>query len=123
MEEIYGEDNQLGTIIWDKRNPKGDAKGIAIQHEYIVIYAKNKKEYLQSNPLKRRKKNAQKILKTAEDIYNKYKEENKISSRLFYSSYSSSYRKKMSSASSRMEKFPSKDEGAVRKGRDSFWKR
>ena len=78
MEEIYGEDNQLGTIIWDKRNPKGDAKGIAIQHEYIVIYAKNKKEYLQSNPLKRRKKNAQKILKTAEDIYNKYKEENKI---------------------------------------------
>ena len=78
MEEIYGEDNHLGTIIWDKRNPKGDVKGIATQHEYIVVYTKNKKEYLQSNPLKRKKKNAEKILRMAEDIYNKYKDGNKI---------------------------------------------
>ena len=40
--EIFGETNDLGTIVWDKRNPKGDARGISCQHEYIVVYAKNK---------------------------------------------------------------------------------
>lgn len=40
--EVFGEANDLGTIVWDKRNPKGDAKGISYQHEYILVYAKNK---------------------------------------------------------------------------------
>src|SRR5690554_4748521 len=39
--EIFGEENNLGTIIWDKRNPKGDVAGIAYQHETIVVYCKN----------------------------------------------------------------------------------
>ncbi|MDR2077454.1 MAG: site-specific DNA-methyltransferase, partial [Rickettsiales bacterium] len=26
MDETFGEDNNLGIIVWDKRNPKGDAK-------------------------------------------------------------------------------------------------
>lgn len=25
--EVFGEQNDLGTIVWDKRNPKGDAQG------------------------------------------------------------------------------------------------
>ena len=28
--EIFGETNDLGTIVWDKRNPKGDARGISL---------------------------------------------------------------------------------------------
>ena len=44
--EIFGEQNDLGTIVWDKRNPKGDAQGISYQHEYIIVYAKNKYEFL-----------------------------------------------------------------------------
>lgn len=39
--EIFGESNHVGTIIWDKRNPKGDARGISYQHENIIIYAKD----------------------------------------------------------------------------------
>lgn len=39
--EIFGEQNQLGTIIWDKRNPKGVVAGVAYQHESILVYCKN----------------------------------------------------------------------------------
>lgn len=36
--EIFGQQNQLGTIIWDKRNPKGVVAGVAYQHESIIVY-------------------------------------------------------------------------------------
>lgn len=39
--EIFGQQNQLGTIIWDKRNPKGVVAGVAYQHESILVYCKN----------------------------------------------------------------------------------
>lgn len=69
--EIFGEENDLGTIIWDKRNPKGDAKGISIQHEYILFYTKNKDVFLQNNKVIRPKKNAQKILQKANQLFAK----------------------------------------------------
>ncbi|GAA0190647.1 site-specific DNA-methyltransferase [Fulvivirga kasyanovii] len=69
--EIFGEDNKLGTIIWDKGNPKGDAKSIACQHEYIVVYAKSKNDFVSKNKLKRPKKNAKRILNKAAALYNK----------------------------------------------------
>lgn len=68
-EEIFGDGNDLGTIIWDKRNPKGDSKGIAYQHEYILCYSKNKESFLQENQLLRPKKNAQVILDKAKELY------------------------------------------------------
>ncbi|MBL6444720.1 site-specific DNA-methyltransferase [Fulvivirga sp. 29W222] len=69
--EIFGEENKLGTIIWDKGNPKGDAKRIAYQHEYIVVYARNKADFVNKSKLKRPKKNAQKILNKAASLYSK----------------------------------------------------
>lgn len=39
--EVFGESNELGTIIWDKRNPKGVVAGVAYQHESILVYCKN----------------------------------------------------------------------------------
>ncbi|SHE13733.1 putative methyltransferase [Chlamydia abortus] len=71
LNEIYGEQNELGTIIWDKRNPKGDARGIAYQHEYIIAYAKNIDSCLLKNDIRRLKKNAEKILKKAQQIFAK----------------------------------------------------
>ncbi|GGP67908.1 DNA methylase N-4 [Shewanella algicola] len=42
-DEIYGEDNFIGEIIWRKRKGGGnDSQFLAIDHEYILIYAKNK---------------------------------------------------------------------------------
>ena len=69
--EVFGKVNELGTIIWDKRNPKGDAKGISYQHEYIVVYAKNKYVFTQKCKMQRPKKNAAKILKKAEQLFKK----------------------------------------------------
>jgi adenine-specific DNA-methyltransferase len=42
LDEILGRRNSLGTIVWDKGNPKGDATGIACQHETLVCYARNR---------------------------------------------------------------------------------
>ena len=39
--EIFGQQNKLGTIIWDKRNPKGVVTGVAYQHESVLVYCKN----------------------------------------------------------------------------------
>ena len=70
-QEIFGEQNDLGTIVWDKRNPKGDAQGISYQHEYILVYAKNKVEFITTNKVQRPKKNASAILKKAAQLFAK----------------------------------------------------
>lgn len=69
--EIFGETNDLGTIVWDKRNPKGDARGISCQHEYIVVYAKNKAVFTEKCKMQRPKKNAEVILKKADQLFSK----------------------------------------------------
>ncbi|MCD8556598.1 MAG: site-specific DNA-methyltransferase [Bacteroides graminisolvens] len=71
---VFGSENNLGKIIWDKRNPKGDAKGVATQHEFIQLankdfnVSKNK-----SNFLFRKKNYAQDILDKAASIIKKHK--------------------------------------------------
>ena len=61
--EIFTRDNCLGQIIWNKLNPKGDANAVAIQHEYILLYCKNKEAFNSSpNHLMREKPNALKII-------------------------------------------------------------
>jgi adenine-specific DNA-methyltransferase len=69
LNEIFGEHNQLGHVVWDKGNPKGDASGIAYQHESILIYARNKEKFLESNAMVRKKKNAERMLKKAQDLF------------------------------------------------------
>ena len=69
--ELFGKDNDLGTIIWDKRNPKGDAKGVSYQHEYIILFAKNKASFLEKCKMMRPKKNAEIMLKKAAQLFKK----------------------------------------------------
>ncbi len=69
--EIFGEQNDLGTIVWDKRNPKGDARGISYQHEYVVVYAKNKNAFLASCKMQRPKKNANMLITKAKSLFSK----------------------------------------------------
>lgn len=68
LSEIFGEENNLGTIVWDKRNPKGKVAGIAQQHELISIYCKNKECFQENCELIRPKKNAEKILSQAQKL-------------------------------------------------------
>ena len=67
LQEIFGEENELGTCVWDKRNPKGDARGIAYQHESIVMFARNAEILLEDTSLKRPKQNGQRMLNFARE--------------------------------------------------------
>ena len=69
-DEIFNTNNKLGCITWNKLNPKGDSKGIAVMHEYILCYAKDKESFCKlNNALKRKKKNAISILSKAKTLY------------------------------------------------------
>ncbi|MCM3472188.1 site-specific DNA-methyltransferase [Brevibacillus borstelensis] len=76
LNEIFGEENRLGKIIWDKRNPKGDSSGIAYQHESILVFAKDKNYLVSINELVRPKANAEKILKKAKELFEKLGQRN-----------------------------------------------
>ncbi len=71
LAEIYGEKNNLGTIVWDKRNPKGDATGVAQQHELICIYCKDREFFKATCEFQRPKENAGKMLAKAKQILGK----------------------------------------------------
>ncbi len=40
-DEVFGEDNFVDCITWNKRVPKNDNNGIGNIHEYIVVYVKD----------------------------------------------------------------------------------
>jgi len=69
--DIFGEVNYIGTVIWDKRNPKGDARQIASQHEYLIYISKDNSETLRTTQFLRQKRNTEFILAKAKQIYNK----------------------------------------------------
>ncbi|HBA1333831.1 TPA: site-specific DNA-methyltransferase [Escherichia coli] len=71
LAEIYGEKNNLGTIVWDKRNPKGDATGVAQKHELICIYCKDREFFKTTCEFQRPKENAGKMLAKAKQILSK----------------------------------------------------
>jgi adenine-specific DNA-methyltransferase len=43
MEEIFGPNNRLGTLIWE-RSRKNDSKYFSEGHEYMLVWARNKPE-------------------------------------------------------------------------------
>lgn len=69
--EIFGQSNELGTIIWDKRNPKGVVAGVAYQHESILVYCKNISVFA-GIPFLKKKENAESMIKTVEALIRKY---------------------------------------------------
>jgi len=66
-DEIFGQHNQLGTIIWDKRNPKGVVVGVAYQHESILIYCKNVVTFA-GGPFLKKKENAEEMIRKVETL-------------------------------------------------------
>src|SRR5699024_6568402 len=41
LDETFGEDNRLGTIVWKNATDNNPSK-IAVEHEYIIVYSKQK---------------------------------------------------------------------------------
>jgi adenine-specific DNA-methyltransferase len=54
LNELFGEENFVAQLIWEK-SKKGDAKLIAIVHEYVLVYAANKARLIESGGWRRRK--------------------------------------------------------------------
>ncbi|PPG81466.1 site-specific DNA-methyltransferase [Rathayibacter sp. AY1H2] len=65
LNEIFGEGCNLGSIVWDKRNPKGDATAVAQQHETIMLFCRNREAFKQAGDLTRPKANAQMMIEAA----------------------------------------------------------
>lgn len=76
-DEIFGRENFVGDFIWKKRKGGGnDSQLVALDHDYILIFTKNK-EFLV--------KNKQKWRVSYEDIYLKrYKEFDDVKEKNFY---------------------------------------
>jgi adenine-specific DNA-methyltransferase len=71
---IFGKHNNVGPVIWDKRNPKGDARGIAGQHEYLCWLLKDAEVLSnEEHRLKRAKENAQQMLDKAAALVHQFK--------------------------------------------------
>lgn len=75
--EIFGQQNQLGTIIWDKRNPKGVVAGVAYQHESILVYCKNIAVFA-GVPFLKRKEHATEMLNKVEHLIKLQGEMNEV---------------------------------------------
>lgn len=73
LNENYGSENNLGEIVWNKRNPKGDSKAVATQHEYILSWTKDFEQFKQSNNFVKLKENAEQMLNKASDLYKQFK--------------------------------------------------
>lgn len=69
--EIFGESNELGTIIWDKRNPKGVSVGVAYQHESIIAFCKNKVSFANIE-FSKCKENADNMINKVKSLIRKY---------------------------------------------------
>lgn len=70
-QEIFGECNDLGTIIWDKRNPKGAVAGVAYQHESIIVFSKNKSVFAVKCQFQKEKENAKEMLSQVQRLIKK----------------------------------------------------
>src|SRR5438477_12265178 len=56
LNEIFGEENRIGIINWQKNyGVRGDPKNMVSATEYVLVYAKDK-NFLQQNPLSRGEK-------------------------------------------------------------------
>ena len=73
LSEIFMEGN-LGPLVWDKRNPKGEVFGLAAQHEYVHFATKDLKTMKSTDSsFVRDKQNAGTMLTKAEQLIKKSK--------------------------------------------------
>jgi len=70
-EEIFGSENHIGDIVWDKQNPKGDSTRVAIQHEYLICYTRSFEQFRVLGLPIRPKENASRMIRKASSIIKK----------------------------------------------------
>jgi adenine-specific DNA-methyltransferase len=66
--QAFGRAGDIGKLIWDKRNPKGDATGLGAQHEYVHFATSNPEHLKTDGAFVRNKDNAEAILAKARTL-------------------------------------------------------
>ncbi|HSZ59765.1 MAG TPA: DNA methyltransferase [Tepidisphaeraceae bacterium] len=61
LNEIFGEENFVGTLVWE-RSKKGDAKLVSANHEYILVYARDKAATVAAGKWRRKKPGVDEVL-------------------------------------------------------------
>ena len=72
MNEVFGEENFAGKIIWQK-SKKGDSKLIATVHEYILCYVKSKQDVINNGVWRTRKEGVDDVLEKYQSVKKKKK--------------------------------------------------
>lgn len=76
MDELFGRNNYIGDMIWQKRKGGGnDSKYLAIDHDYILVYAKNVSHNFASNKWR---------IKQTDGYLKRYKEIDKNGKRYYW---------------------------------------
>ncbi len=74
MAEIFGEENFVAQVVWQRSN-RGDAKLIAVVHEYLVVYARDKAAILASGGWRRKKAGVDEVLLHYQDLQTKLQDD------------------------------------------------
>src|SRR5690606_23628517 len=69
--EIFGEENFVAQIVWQK-SKKGDSKLVAIMHEYILCYTKNKNVAIESGIWRTKKEGVDEVLEFYQGLVNEH---------------------------------------------------
>ncbi len=69
--EIFGEENFVAQIVWQK-SKRGDSKLVAIVHEYILCYAKDKVQAIQAGVWRTRKEGVDEVLEKYQALLKKH---------------------------------------------------
>ncbi|MCX6214561.1 site-specific DNA-methyltransferase [Spirosoma sp.] len=61
MNEVFGEENFISQLVWQK-SKKGDAKLIAKNHEYVLVYGRNVSKIIEKGVWRVKKEGADEVL-------------------------------------------------------------
>ncbi len=75
LEEIFGPQNRIATLVWQK-GKKGDAKLISVNHEYVIVFARNKGRLKElGTRWRRRKAGVDEVLEYYQSLRSSYGDE------------------------------------------------
>lgn len=75
-DEIFGEENHLGTIVW-KNSTDNNPTNVAVEHEYIQVYCKNRTE-LEPEWKSHTSDIKQLLVSVGEELASKFSDENEL---------------------------------------------
>ena len=67
LDEVFGEENFVAQVTW-QRSKKGDSKLIAVVHEYIICYVRDKSAVLAQGSWRKPKEGAEAVLLKYRDV-------------------------------------------------------